>query len=245
MSSDAVTSEVGGVAQQPRTVRVYVWDLVVRSTHWLIALSLIVLSVTGIYIGNPSLIAPGPATDHFIMGTMKAVHFYGAIVFTLSVLARIVWAFSRSGDANWRSFIPVAKSRRDKLIGTFLFYIFVRDRPPAVRGHNPLAGLTYTAVFGLYLVMILTGLGLYAVGADSVMHQFDALLPLLGGAQGARWIHHVVMWLLLGFFVHHLFSALLVSVAEKNGTIDSIFSGYKWVEPEELDPEERPTEEEG
>jgi Ni/Fe-hydrogenase 1 B-type cytochrome subunit len=244
MSSEAVTSEVGGGVRDPRAVRVYVWDLVVRSTHWLIALSLLVLSVTGIYIGNPSLIAPGPATGHFIMGTMKAVHFYGAIVFTLSVLARIWWALVRKGTPNWRSFIPVSKSRRNKLVGTFLFYIFLRDRPPAARGHNPLAGITYVAVFGLYLVMIATGLGLQAIGTDSLMHHFDVLLPVFGGAQGARWIHHVVMWLLIGFFVHHMFSALLMSVAEKNGTIDSIFSGYKWLDPNELDPEERAAEDE-
>jgi Ni,Fe-hydrogenase I cytochrome b subunit len=47
------------VSEEPRELEqrepVYVWDLVVRSTHWLIALSLIVLSVTGVYIGNPFL----------------------------------------------------------------------------------------------------------------------------------------------------------------------------------------------
>ena len=34
----------------------------------------------------------------------------------------------------------------------------------------------------------------------------------------ARWIHHVVMWLLLGFTVHHVYSAVLVAIIEKNGT---------------------------
>ncbi len=223
-----------------RSVRIYVWDLVVRSTHWLIAGSLVVLSVTGIYIGDPFLLAPGPATQHFIMGTMKAVHFYGAIVFTLAVLARIAWALLERGDASWRAFVPVAAARRRKLGGTLAFYLFLRDRPPAVRGHNPLAGLSYLAVFGLYLVMIATGLALYAIGADGVVAGFSNLLPLFGGAQGARWIHHVVMWLLIGFSVHHVFSALLMSVTEKNGTVDSIFSGFKWVDPEELDESERP-----
>ena len=32
----------------------------------------------------------------------------------------------------------------------------------------------------------------------------------------------------------------LQSVAEKNGTLDSIFSGFKWVDPDELDEDERP-----
>jgi Ni,Fe-hydrogenase I cytochrome b subunit len=29
--------------------------------------------------------------------------------------------------------------------------------------------------------------------------------------------------------VHHVYSATLVSLVEKNGTIDSIISGYKWL----------------
>jgi Ni,Fe-hydrogenase I cytochrome b subunit len=31
--------------------RVYVWDLVVRLSHWIIMLALLLLAVTGIYIG--------------------------------------------------------------------------------------------------------------------------------------------------------------------------------------------------
>ena len=42
-------------------VRVYVWEVPVRVTHWLIALSIIVLSVTGLYIGRPFMTVPGPA----------------------------------------------------------------------------------------------------------------------------------------------------------------------------------------
>jgi Ni/Fe-hydrogenase 1 B-type cytochrome subunit len=91
--------------------------------------------------------------------------------------------------------------------------------------------MSYVVVFGLYLVMIASGLGLYAVdaGAASSMHGLDVLVAPFGGAQGARWTHHVVMWLLLGFVVHHVYSAVLTAIVERNGTIDSIITGYKWV----------------
>ena len=55
------------------------------------------------------------------------------------------------------------------------------------------------------------------------------------GLQQARWVHHVGMWLLLGFFVHHLYSAVLASVVEKNGILESIFTGYKWVRREQVE----------
>jgi Ni/Fe-hydrogenase 1 B-type cytochrome subunit len=210
---------------------VYVWDLVVRSTHWLIALGIIVLSVTGIYIGRPFAQAAGPTTDAFLMGWMRIVHGYTAMVFMAAVLARIAWMFIGPRYARWTEFIPVARARRRDMVGTFKFYTFLRPEPPPAVGHNPLAGLTYVFVFGLYLLMIVTGLALRGMSAhvDSYMTSFAWLLPWLGGAQTARWLHHVGMWLLLGFAVHHVYSAILMSKVEKNGTMDSIFGGWKVV----------------
>jgi Ni/Fe-hydrogenase 1 B-type cytochrome subunit len=42
------------------------------------------------------------------------------------------------------------------------------------------------------------------------------------------------MWLLLGFMVHHVYSGVLMSTIEGNGTMESIFSGYKFVRREDL-----------
>ena len=36
------------------------------------------------------------------------------------------------------------------------------------------------------------------------------------------------MWLLLGFAVHHVYSAVMMAMVEKKGTLESIFSGYKF-----------------
>ena len=44
---------------------VYVWEWPVRITHWLNAITIWVLSVTGLYMGFPFLTAPGEASaDH-------------------------------------------------------------------------------------------------------------------------------------------------------------------------------------
>ena len=216
----------------PPLERVYVWQVPVRLTHWLIVLSIVVLSATGIYIGRPFLIVPGEARFRFVMGTMKVVHYYAAIVFTLSVLSRVAWMFLGNQYAHWQSFIPVTARRRHGLGGTLRFYLFGLRKPPGFIAHNPLAGLAYVAVFALYFVMIGTGLGLYSVSAavHSPLRAFSVLLPLFGGPQSARWIHHVTMWLLLGFSVHHVYSGLLMSQIDQNGTVESIFSGYKFID---------------
>lgn len=235
--STAPSPSTIAVEDKRNLARTYVWDVVVRLTHWTIALSILVLSVTGVYLGHPYLSVPdGPAGEYFTMGTVRAVHFYTAIFFTVAVLSRILWmVISPSKWAKWHQFLPVHRYRWDEMWGTLKFYLLIRRLPPPIVGHNPLAGAAYAGVFGLYLVMIASGLGLYGMQAhvDSWMTMFEPLLALFGGAQTARWIHHMVMWLLLGFFVHHFYSALLVSIVEKNGTLDSIFSGYKWVEEKE------------
>lgn len=210
--------------------RVYVWDIVVRLTHWIIMVAILILAVTGIYMGRPFYIPSGMVDQQFVMGTMKIVHFYTAIAFTLAVLARVWWMFTGSYYARWRNFVPLGARRRRDVLGMLKFYTFFSREPPMNVGHNPLAGLTYLAVFGLYFVMILTGFALYSVDAGvSYMKMWSFLLPVFGGPQTARWIHHIAMWLLLGFFAHHIWSAILISRVEGQGLIESMFSGYKFL----------------
>jgi Ni/Fe-hydrogenase 1 B-type cytochrome subunit len=200
-----------------------------------------VLAATGFAIGHPFLSVPGEARDHFVMGSMKAVHFYAAIAFTVSVLARLWWMFAGNRWASWRELVPTTAARRRRFVETLRFYTFLRIDAPEEIGHNPVAGVTYLAVYALCLVAIGTGLALYGASADfdSPLRGFAGLATWLGGLQTTRWIHHLVMWLLLGFFVHHLASALLVSSFEGNGLMGSIFSGTKFVTRAALERERR------
>lgn len=217
-------------APPPELIRTHVWEWPVRLAHWLVVLSLGVLAFTGLYMGHPFLVSPGPSEQRFVMGTVKVVHFYAALVFTLSVLARILWMFLGNEYASWSEFIPVRAERRRGMLSTLKFYLFLRRDPPTFIGHNPLAGATYTVVFLVYALMSATGFALYSISAPvgSHMRIFRVLLPFFGGAQTTRWIHHVGMWLLLGFAVHHVYSAVMMALVEKKGTLESIFSGYKF-----------------
>jgi Ni/Fe-hydrogenase 1 B-type cytochrome subunit len=226
----------GGYVPPADLTSVYVWEWPVRVTHWVIAISIVMLSATGIYIGNPFIIASGEAGSRFVMGTMKVIHAYAAIAFTLAVLSRVLWMFIGNPYSRWNAFLPVKPGRIKGLIPTLRYYLFFEALPPGFVGHNPLAGLAYLAVFGLYAVMIVTGLGIYGASADvgSPMRAFTSLVPIVGGLQMARWFHHIVMWLLLGFSVHHIYSAILMTIEERNGLMDSIVSGYKVISRSEL-----------
>ena len=228
----------GSVAPPADTdlVRLYVWEWPVRLSHWLIVISIFFLSWTGIYIGHPFLISAGEARFQFVMGTAKTIHSYSAIVFTMAVLVRVIWMFTGNRFSRWNKFIPATKRRRRAIGPVLKYYLFALRKPPGFVGHNPLAGLTYTLVFLVYFTMIGTGIALRIVSADldSPLRIFSFLLPLYGGAQSARWIHHVGMWLLWGFAVHHVYSAILMSQVEANATIESIFSGYKFVHRDDV-----------
>ncbi len=219
-------------AGQPR-VSVYVWDPIVRGTHWIIVAGILLLAATGYYIGRPFGLSARPATQTFVMGWVRAVHFYAAIAFSLAVLTRVIWMFRGPPPARWNQIVPSTRQRLRDMWGTFLFYTFIRRDPPPTVGHNALAGFTYIAVFGLYGLMIATGLLLYlpAAPVGSYLHALDFAVPLAGGMQTLRWVHHVGMWLLLGFMIHHIYSGWLMATLEQNGTLDSIFTGYKYLPP--------------
>lgn len=238
MSSARPIGDAGSIPPRADTdlVRVYVWEWPVRLSHWLIVVSIFFLSWTGLYIGRPFLVAAGEARQQFLMGTAKAIHLYSAIVFTMAVLVRVIWMFTGNRFSRWNKFIPAGRRRRQSLIPVLKYYLFGLRKPPGFVGHNPLAGLVYSVVFLLYFTMISTGIALYTVSAHlhSPLKIFSFLLPLYGGPQTARWIHHVGMWLLWGFAVHHVYSAILMSQVEGNATIESIFSGYKFVHRDDV-----------
>ena len=211
----------------------YVWEWPVRITHWVIFFCIIVLSITGLYIGSPVTLAQ--SATQYAMGWIRFIHFVAGYVFAIAVASRIYWMFVGNEYANWRSFVPsfFANGRRN-MKETFLFYIFLRREPPHVTGHNALAGSAYLLVFILYVIMIFTGFALYSQYApQSVIHSLFGWVFALSGNQGIRLAHHFIMWLLIAFAIHHVYSAWLMDVKEKNGVISSMFGGYKSVREKE------------
>ena len=151
------------------------------------------------------------------MGWMKVIHGYTAYVFIAAVLVRVIWMFTGNKYAHWDKFIPVHRIAPPRLLA---------DGPVlSVRAAASLRASSATTRWrrrptrwcsGCTFVAIATGLMLRGASADadSILRWFASLAPLFGGLYMARWIHHVVMWLLLGFAVHHVYSAVLMSTVE-------------------------------
>lgn len=211
----------------------YVWEWPVRLTHWINVISILVLSVTGFYIGSPFIAVPNP--EAYVMGWMRYLHFVFGYMFAISIVVRILWMFFGNQYARFKAFAPWASAEGWKnMLGTFGYYTFVKRKPPFCVGHNALAVVAYSGVFVLFVVQILSGLALY--GQFSPGGFWDSTLGsllVLFGSQGLRLTHHLIMWLLIGFAIQHVYSSWMMEIKEKNGTMASIFSGYKFIDTDE------------
>jgi Ni/Fe-hydrogenase 1 B-type cytochrome subunit len=212
-----------------------VWELPVRFTHWLNVAAIAVLSFTGYYIGNPYIeVSQREFYASYFMGNMRLIHIITAYIFIASLIIRTYWAFWGGNQwASWRALVPFFTSEgRGYVLQSLKYYLFIQREPPTVLGHNALAGFTYGIIVLLYFIEVFTGFALYGLSDPGgiwwnltswVFHIFDP--------QNLRLIHHMIMWLLLAFVIHHVYSAFLVDAEEANGLMSSIFSGWKFIVP--------------
>jgi Ni/Fe-hydrogenase 1 B-type cytochrome subunit len=211
----------------------YVWEWPVRITHWVNALCIVILSLTGVAIGFPFLVA---GDGSYVMGWVRFIHYVAAYAFTVSVLARFYWMFAGNHHASWRAFIPwtTAVGRRN-FVKMLRYYTFTGKQISYEVGHNPVAALAYAGIFALFVFQILSGFALYSqYNPTGFMAGLFAPLLHLVGNQWLRLGHHGVMWLLMGFFINHVYSGWLMDVKERNGTMSGIISGYRFIEPRDL-----------
>ncbi|MEE9514566.1 MAG: Ni/Fe-hydrogenase, b-type cytochrome subunit [Candidatus Brocadiales bacterium] len=210
-----------------KRVVTYVWEPVVRWSHWLIVVCILVLAATGYLIGNPVLLTGSGA---LIMSHVKFIHFVTALVFSTAVFVRILWLFTGNEYASWRGLIPVDAERRKNALETLKWYFFLKMKSPGTIGHNALAGMAYAAIFLLCLVEIYTGHVLYEMHGSGGVGWAVAVF----GAQEIRFVHHFLTWVFLMFLVHHVYSVFLCAMSERDGLVEAMFDGYKFVEEEKL-----------
>lgn len=210
--------------------KVYVWELPVRIFHWINALSIVILMITGIYIGRPFVGAtiPEEAYYSFVMGWARYIHFFAAFLFTINLLFRFYWVFvgNRHAKSN-----PLKKDFWQGVWETLKSYLFLKNKKKHYIGHNPLAELSYWIFIGLgSTIMIFTGYYLFFEPSnESFLGSLFAWVPsVFGGSSfSVRSWHHFVAWSFILFAIIHIYMAFREDWLDKNGTMSSIFTGYK------------------
>ena len=72
---------------------VYVYQAPVRLWHWVNALLILGLCITGYFIGSPLPSVPGEASNSFQMGYIRFIHFACGQILIVFFLLRFYWAF--------------------------------------------------------------------------------------------------------------------------------------------------------
>jgi Ni/Fe-hydrogenase 1 B-type cytochrome subunit len=211
-------------------VRVFIWEGPVRVTHWVTFGTVMILTVTGAYIASPFLWGP----DERTMAIVRFIHMVAAFLFVASGLVRTYWLFAGNRFARWSAFIPRSRRTGREMVRQTGWYLFLRKGAPAVLGHNALAAGTYLIVFFLFLVQTVTGFALAGAHGTEPWATLFGWFPGIVGIQTTRLIHHLLMWAILAFMIHHVYSALLVDHWERNGLLGSIFTGSKFVTRAEI-----------
>lgn len=220
---------------------VYVWQLPVRFYHWVNALCIVVLSITGFIIGDPPAIqSASEASFSYWFGTVRAVHFIAAYVFFFNFLIRIYWGFTGNRFANWRNYIPYTKRHWTdmwEIIRVDILQLKCNDNPNL--GHNALASFTYFLTFIVFLLQVLTGFGLYAAMSHSWFASLFAWVPaLLGGDMATRDIHHILMWFFILFALVHVYLVFYHDYIERNGITSSMIGGWKFQQEGKVEREQ-------
>ncbi len=208
--------------------RYYVWELPVRVCHWVNALCVVLLSITGFLIGYPVLLAGG--TDAYLMGWTRFIHFVAGYALVISVVTRLLWSLRDHCFSCWKEYFPFLTKEGWKEITVMLkFYFFIDRKTPEAVGHNPLAVTAYVGLFLLFFGMFATGFAMYAEYAPGgVMHSVLKPVYMFLSTPSLHLYHHLGMWLIICFVINHIYSVWLLDVKEKGGEITSIFSGYKY-----------------
>ena len=232
VSATESAADARAVEQARALKSVYVYEAPVRAWHWVNALAITVLGITGYFIGSPLPSLSGEASDHFLMGYIRFTHFAAGYVLAIALLGRIYWALVGNHHARELFWVPIFQKAYWKEVGVLLrWYGFLSKQPGKYVGHNPLARFAMVFMFLLTVVfMIFTGFALYAEGAQRGSWAdllFGWVIPLFGQSQDVHTWHHVGLWVLVVFVIIHVYAAIREDIMGRSSVVSTMVSGHR------------------
>ena len=187
--------------------------------HGIHLLSLALLIFTGFYIHSPFFSG--------FMGYARTIHNIAWMVFVLTIITRIYWAFFGGGSAppgsrvkrrDFHWFSPLRHEGEGTFRDTIKYYLFIKKHYPTVYKFNPLQKSTY--LFWAFILMpltLLTGLCLWS----PTQSFFEPFTYWAGGLAAMRTYHYWLMWLFIITPAIHIY----LVVAEVARELPLMFAG--------------------
>lgn len=215
---------------------VYLWGRPLRYMHWIAVFCILALVLTGFYIGRPYFVPSGDPESAYLMGTVRFVHFLAAAILVMTAIVRVYWLFMGNQYERFGALFPLQRRDLRNMVQMIRFYLLIRPgRAPRYLGHNPLQQFSYTGLYLIGLVMVVTGFAMYGQSNPGglIYTLFNWVNPLFGGTPIVRFVHHTFSWVFLIFIPIHVYLALRSDALERTGTISSIISGGRFVSSSE------------
>ncbi|MCL1095294.1 Ni/Fe-hydrogenase, b-type cytochrome subunit [Shewanella kaireitica] len=209
--------------------RELVFGAAIRIFHWLRALAILILVITGFYISWPFLVAP-ESSDVLVQGYIRAAHqIFGFLLVSITLVRAYLFFFGKS-DIERRSFKDVLSPK--SWVTQLKSYLWMGHLDKA-GVYGPLQFVTYFAISVVAFLICVTGLVLYA----NVYHQglggmiggmANWVTMMMGGLAPVRIWHHYFTWVFIIFVVIHVYMAVWTGIRFKHNSVDSIVSGYDY-----------------
>lgn len=209
-----------------------IYGIWLRAWHWVNALIIVVLSVTGYLIGTPLPAALGDTSSLYLMGWIRFVHLALGYLFALLSIARLVMVAHEKRFSHLL-FVPPfwRKSWIKGLIFQIRWNLLLEARAQRYMGLNPLANLS---MIFMYLIpgalLLLTGFAMYAevAGHDSWQYALFGWVTLLwGNTLDLHVIHRLAMWVIVWFFVLHTYITVRDDMLGRQTLVSSMIAGER------------------
>ncbi len=215
-----------------------------RINHWVVAISMLIAIITGLYIGHPyyqSFIAD-PAVDKYVMAWNRWAHFIVAIIFDVSsIVIAYLYFFSRF-EKPYKKLIPNGKNIKE--FADVLINLLTLNRVKQFdSSHTDSFNTVFFFAFHLMLAwMLLTGLQLYVHGLASGLSSIgnwwpwmlhlvtDWTVPITGGTyMDVRISHHYTMYAIIAWIMFHIYYQVWRTIFWQEADISIVVGGSKYV----------------
>ena len=221
------------VAKECEIERKLEFSVFYRWHHWIRVLSIIILTVTGFYIAVP-FVSPVPNSEptNFMYGLFRSWHeIFGFVMISMFIGKTYYFLFVEENRHEIHSIKDIFNIKN--WVSQIGYYLFLTRHPKLSGVYNVVQFIAYVGFYFMTVGLIITGLILYVhvyhegLGGIfyGIMRYFEVML---GGLAEVRELHHLLMWGIIFFVIAHVYMAIFNAVYGKEGTLDSIFSGYKW-----------------
>jgi len=213
--------------------RVLEFSAFYRWHHWIRVLSIVILTVTGFYIAEPFITpAVSAEPDNFMQALFRSWHeIFGFVMISMFMGKTYYFFFVKSNRHEIHSIKDIFDLK--KWLDQIGYYLFISKHPKLSGAYNVVQFAAYVGFYLMMVGLILTGLILYVhvyhAGLGGMLYDSMRFFEvMMGGLANVRELHHLLMWGVIFFVVAHIYMAVFNAVYGKEGTIDSIVSGYKW-----------------